>query len=265
MSSDSTKKIVLVAMGVCLACSVLVAAAFVSLHGRVENNKKLDMLKNVLIAGNMLEENTDVIKTFNEKIRTEIIEIKTGMAVPETEYTELLAPEHFEIKKLLKDLQYSESIPADQDISGIKRKPRYMMIYTVYDGDKVDKVILPIYGKGLWSTMYGFIALDRDLRTVKGITFYEHGETPGLGGEVDNPNWKSKWVNKIAFNEQGHVAIEVIKGRVDETRPDAVYKIDGLTGSTLTTRGVDHLVKFWLGDNGYGPFLTKLREEMIHG
>ena len=73
----------------------------------------------------------------------------------------------------------------------IKRKPKYMVIYEVEEGDKIDKYIFPIYGKGLWSTMYGFIALDKDLKTIKGFTFYEHGETPGLGGEVDNPKWKN--------------------------------------------------------------------------
>jgi Na+-transporting NADH:ubiquinone oxidoreductase subunit C len=265
MSSDSTKKIIVTALGVCLVCSILVASAFVSLHGRVERNKKLDMLKNILIAGNMYDKHTDVLKIFDEKIQTDIIVLKTGQIVPKSEYSDLLDPEDFNIKKLVKVPQYSEAIPANQDISGIKRKPRDMIVYKVVQDGKIEKIILPIYGKGLWSTMYAFIALDRDLKTIKGITFYEHGETPGLGGEVDNPRWKQLWVDKRAFDDEGNVKIEVIKGHVDETRPDAVYKIDGLTGATLTTRGVDHLVRYWLGENGYGPYLTKLKEEMIHG
>ena len=109
--------------------------------------------------------------------------------------------------------------------------------------------------------MFGFVALGSDLRTIEGFTFYEHGETPGLGGEVDNPNWKKTWQGKKAFGEDWEVKIEVIKGRVDPSSDKAKYQVDGLSGSTLTTRGVDYLVKFWLGDNGYGPFLKRLREE----
>jgi Na+-transporting NADH:ubiquinone oxidoreductase subunit C len=112
--------------------------------------------------------------------------------------------------------------------------------------------------------MYGFMALDKDLKTVKGFTFYDHAETPGLGGEIDNPRWKNSWKEKQAFDEEGNVKIEVIKGLVDTSRPEAKYQIDGISGATLTARGVDHLVQFWLGDNGYGLFIKSLRED-VHG
>jgi Na+-transporting NADH:ubiquinone oxidoreductase subunit C len=125
----------------------------------------------------------------------------------------------------------------------------------------VEKLILPIYGKGLWSTLYGFLALEKDLKTVSGITFYQHGETPGLGGEVDNPNWKGKWQGKQAFDDSGDVIIKVIKGAVIPGAPDADHQIDGLSGATLTARGVDNLVQFWLGENGYGPYLQQIRED----
>jgi Na+-transporting NADH:ubiquinone oxidoreductase subunit C len=128
----------------------------------------------------------------------------------------------------------------------------------------IEKVILPIYGKGLWSTLYGFLALGKDLNTVEGITFYEHGETPGLGGEVDNPNWKALWKGKMAFDDAGTVALTVIKGKVDPSEENARYQIDGLSGSTLTTRGLDAMVKFWLGDQGYGAFLKQLKKDNTH-
>jgi len=125
----------------------------------------------------------------------------------------------------------------------------------------LEKIILPVYGKGVWSTMYGFIALNNDLTTVEGFSFYEHGETPGLGGEVDNPAWRRSWVGKKAFDDRGKVAIEVLKGAVDPLSPEAVHQIDGLSGASLTTRGVDKLVRYWLGEHGYGPYLGKLRRE----
>jgi Na+-transporting NADH:ubiquinone oxidoreductase subunit C len=139
--------------------------------------------------------------------------------------------------------------------------PKFMVLYRVLEKGRTIKYILPVYGKGLWSTMYGFIALDTDLTTIQGFTFYEHGETPGLGGEVDNPRWKQIWVGKQAYDAEGRVQIRVIKGRVDPSAPEARFQIDGLSGSTLTTRGVDNLVRFWLGPDGYGPTMERLREE----
>ncbi len=121
--------------------------------------------------------------------------------------------------------------------------------------------VVPIYGKGLWSTLYGFIAIDADGKTIRGITFYEHKETPGLGGEVDNADWKAKWGNpelpKYAYDDEGHVAIRVMKGSINPSDDDAKYKIDGLSGATITSRGVTNLVQYWLGDDGFGPYLKK--------
>jgi len=110
--------------------------------------------------------------------------------------------------------------------------------------------------------MYGFIALDRDLKTVRGFTIYDHGETPGLGGEVDNPRWKRSWKGKQAFDEAGNLMINVVKGAVDVSRPDAPYHIEGLSGATLTTQSLNGMVRFWLGENGYSTLIQKLREDI---
>lgn len=112
--------------------------------------------------------------------------------------------------------------------------------------------------------MYGLIALDRDCSTIRGLVFYEHGETPGLGGEIENPRWRQGWVQKRVYDTEGNLRISVIKGKVDATDPDAIYQIDGLSGATLTTRGVDQLVKFWLGASGYGKLLQQWRRTGIH-
>ncbi len=134
-----------------------------------------------------------------------------------------------------------------------------MIVYKVIQNSIIEQYIFPIYGKGLWSTMWGFISLEKDLHTIRGLTFYEQGETPGLGGEVDNPDWKKIWVGKKAFDTRGKLRIKVIKGEVDPSSPEAKYQVDGLSGSTLTTRGVNNLVRFWLGKHGYGPFLERLK------
>src|SRR3990167_8268880 len=112
---------------------------------------------------------------------------------------------------------------------------------------------------GLWSTLYGFIAIKGDLNTVAGMGFYQHAETPGLGGEVDNPKWKAQWLGKTLFDEDGKLSVAVVKGGVDPQSPKAVHQVDALAGATLTSKGVDNLLNFWLGQNGFGPFIANLR------
>ncbi len=258
---DSTKKTLLVALGVCLVASVFVSTAAVGLKPLQDKNKKLDLLKNILSAGDLYEEGIDIEKTYNEKISSQIINLNNGNRIPEKRYDAQCNVDNFSVDEMAASSEWGEDIPATNDIAGIKRKPKAMVVYTVKNNNEIEKYILPIYGKGLWSTLYGFIALDKDLHTIKGFTFYQHGETPGLGGEVDNPNWKEQWIGKQAYDTDGNPIIEVIKGKVDKTSDKAIHQIDGLSGATLTTRGVNNLVKFWLSEKGYGPFINKLKGE----
>ena len=274
MATDSIKKTIGVAIGVCLICSVLVSVAFVQLKPIQDKNKELDKLKNILQAGGISTDgNSDIKKVYEDNIDPIIINLKSGDIL--TDPDELLKPENFDIEALAKDPGHSSLIPPDKDIADIKRHPDNMIIYNVKASDgsgEIVKRIFPMYGRGLWSTMYGLLALDKDMRTIKGFTFYKHEETPGLGGEVDNPKWKGQWKDKIAFVLSGDkidLKIEVLKGQVIKERPGAESQIDGLSGSTLTTRGINNLVRFWLGfdgkewgSTGYGPYIKKLIDNL---
>jgi len=259
---ESVKKTIMVALVVCLVCSILVSSAAVSMRSVQEKNKKLDRITNILAAGDLRFDNKDVLAIYETRIEPMMIDLGTGKIVPKESLNEMLNIETFDIKSMADSAEYGRAISPDDDIAKIARMPSYMVVYLLRENNRTQKVILPIYGKGLWSTMYGFIALDKDLKTIKGITFYDHAETPGLGGEIDNPRWKSIWKDKRAFDKNGNIKITVIKGMVDLSGPDAQYRVDGITGATLTSRGVDNTVKFWLGNNGYGPFLQKLKEAL---
>lgn len=260
MSVESTKKTIGVALAVSLICSVLVSVSVVSLKPFQERNKKLERIKNILVAGELLNSKISIEKMYEENIISKVINLETGEILLAGSYGQELSPESFDVKKLSEDLQYSRVIQPERDLAQIRRMPKNMVIYMVVEEGRTKKIILPIYGRGLWSTMYGFMALDRDLKTIRGFTFYEHGETPGLGGEVDNPAWKAIWQGKRAFDDEWNLKIEVVKGRVDRTSSEAIYQVDGLSGSTITTRGINNLVRFWLGEDGYGPFFKKLRK-----
>ena len=144
-------------------------------------------------------------------------------------------------------------------MAGVQRLPRQALVYELRNAaGQLDLVILPISGMGLWSTLYGFIALDADLETIRGITYYEHLETPGLGGEVDNPRWKALWPGRKAFDDDETVSIEVIRGRAGAPEDDP-HRVDGLAGATMTSRGVTNMLQLWLGEHGFRPYLDRLR------
>jgi Na+-transporting NADH:ubiquinone oxidoreductase subunit C len=258
MRRNSVINTIGVALGVSLVCSILVSATVVSLNTLQKENEKRIRMRNVYIDLGILREGESV-SDVKERTRFFDIDMKTGRELPEDRWTGILNPEDFNVKTVANDPEYSIEIPPEKDKAGIRRMPKYMALFSVYENDVLAKYVLPIYGSGLYSTLYGYIALGADLKTIEGITFYEHGETPGLGGEIDNPQWKKLWKGKLAFDEEGNVIIRVIKGHVDPEKPEARYQIDGLSGATFTTRGVNNLVRFWLGEDGYGPFLRRER------
>ena len=144
-----------------------------------------------------------------------------------------------------------------QNTIGIPSIAAKSVIYNVMKNSEVDSFVFPIKGKGLWSTMYGFLCLNKNGSTIKGITFYEHGETPGLGGEIDNPLWKKLWQGREVYNTSGKVSIEVIKGNAGTVK-EAPHQIDGLSGATITAKGVSDLVQFWMGKNAFEPYIKSV-------
>jgi Na+-transporting NADH:ubiquinone oxidoreductase subunit C len=253
MSRDSTGKVLIVAFLLCVICSILVSAAAVGLHSRQERNKLEEKRKNILQSAGIYDATLPIEEQFSN-IEARIVDLQTG------EFTSEFDVAAFDSRTFARDPETGHKIPPEADIADIKRRSRYKDVYLLMDGDTLQQLILPVHGKGLWSTMYGFIALAADLSTVKGFAFYEHGETPGLGGEIDNPTWKQKWVGKKIYDETDAVRIEVLKGSVDKSSDEAQYQVDGLAGATLTARGVSHLVRYWMGENGYKPFLNNLKK-----
>ncbi len=251
-SNDSIKKTLIVAFSLCIVCSVIVSTAAVVLKPAQEVNKTLDRKRNILAAAGMLDESKGVEEQFSQ-VTTRVVDLRTGR------FTEEVNPDSFDQRKAAKDPAMSESLSSAQDLAKISRRENYAIIYLVEDAQgEIDKIILPIHGYGLWSTLYGFIALESDANTVAGLGFYEHGETPGLGGEVDNPRWKASWPGKQVYRD-GQVEVGLVKGAVDSSSADAQWQIDGLAGATLTARGITNLVHFWLGNDGFEPFLNNLK------
>ena len=251
-SGEGLGRILTVALGLCLVCSVVVSTAAVVLKPAQQANKTLDMKRNILMAAGLLDPALSVEEQF-EQVETRLVNLDEGR------FVEGVDPASFDQREAAKDPAQSRAIPGDADPAKLVRREDQALVYLVRDQQGgLDKIILPIRGYGLWSTLHGFMALESDGNTVAGLGFYEHAETPGLGGEVDNPNWKAIWPGKQVYQGE-QVAIQVLKAAVPAGSPDAQWQVDGLSGATLTTKGVDNLVRYWMGDQGFKPLLENLR------
>ncbi|SEI66175.1 Na+-transporting NADH:ubiquinone oxidoreductase subunit C [Azotobacter beijerinckii] len=253
---ESTVRTLAVALVVCLVCSVFVAGAAVALKSTQIENKELDKQRSILAIAGLGDADLSgkqVKALYKERIVAKVVDLESGT------FSDAQDVNTFDPLKAAKDPKLSDALPGEQDIASIKRRERFTTVYLVEKDGQLDTLILPVRGYGLWSTLYGFMALKGDLNTVVGMGFYQHAETPGLGGEVDNPKWKALWPGKTLFDEDGKLAVDIVKGNVDSQSPKATHQVDGLAGATLTSNGVENLLRFWLGQKGFGPFIANLR------
>ncbi len=241
---------------VCLVCSLLVAGSNVLLKDRQEINKLLYLRKSVLQASGLVEpgqrlSKDEALRVFGEHVEPRLVDLKTGDYLSDGDalrYDQRLARGDEE-----------QSRPAPPNPARVRRIPAIAKVYLVKDGGRYTDIVIPIEGLGLYGTLYGFLALEKDLTTIHGIAFYENRETPGLGGEVNSPRWRALWPGRKAYDESGAPRIEVVKGQVGPAADDP-YRVDALSGATMTSNGVNHLLHFWLGEQGFGPFLARLRQ-----
>ncbi|MEP0235429.1 MULTISPECIES: Na(+)-translocating NADH-quinone reductase subunit C [Roseibium] len=248
LPTDSVPKTVFVAVTLCLVASMVVSAVAVALRPVQEINKLKDKQINILQVAGVYDPNEDVVEAF-KAFEPHVLELSTGT------FTDQFDATTFDDRAAAADPELSDAL--QNDPAGIGRQSRFVTIYLLRKDDgSLDKVILPVHGYGLWSTLYGFIALESDGNDIYGLQFYSHAETPGLGAEVDNPRWKAQWKGKKLADEDGTLQITVSKS-VPPAGSD--YHVDALAGATLTSAGVDNLVRFWMGEAGYGPFLEKLK------
>lgn len=252
------------AVVLCVVCSLAVSAAAVALRPTQLANEQLDQQKNILdAAGLSIGEYGKPASELSKKqidelygwISEKLVNLDSG------EYNTDMNPKNWDLMEAARNPKMSvEIIDPEYDL-GEDRRQKVSKVYFVKrpGSDRIQQVVLPIHGKGLWGTLYGYMALKNDLETIQGITFYQHKETPGLGGEVDNPRWKAQWEGRKLYDQDGNPAAIVFKGPAPAGN---VYAVDGLSGATITSRGVTNLIRYWASPDGYGPFLSKLRTEI---
>lgn len=250
---DSTSNTLTIAIGLSLVCSILVAGAAITLRPIQETNEIEFRQRIILDVAGLLEPGGDLQESM-EQIDARVVELETGDYVPSID------AEEFDPLAAANDPDMSTVIPEELDIGKIRRRAIYAPVYLVNDNDELSQIILPVRGTGLWSTLYGYLALEPDGETVSGLQFYDHAETPGLGDQIEDPDWRAQWVGKKIYGDDGQPKIEVVRGTVAAGNPDVEHQVDGLSGATLTGRGVMNLVRYWTGPHGYGPYLEQYRQ-----
>lgn len=257
---DSTRYTVMFATGVSVVCALLVATAAVGLRDRQEANAQLYKQKNVLLAASLVKpgqalSSTELQALFDRSIRVRAVDLQTGQLLPEDRFD----AKGYDQRKARNDPALSRAAPAND--AQIARLPKVGTVYQVQGaGQRVEQLVLPIEGMGMWGTVYGFLSLDRDGNTVRGLTFYEQKETPGLGGEIANPKWQALWVGRKAYDASWAPQLAVIKGQAGPPQNDP-HHVDGLSGATITSNGISRVVRFWLSDHGYAPYLKNVRAQ----
>lgn len=249
---ETLGRTVAVVVSVCLVCSIIVSGAAVGLRELQQTNAALDKQSNILAAAGLLGEaktKKDIAAIYDTKVDERFVNLETGEYVIDPAEGETKPYDMYgRVAKADGTSTKVEGSPA-----GFSSRANVASIYLIKDDEgSVSRIILPVHGSGLWDLMYGFLALDNDGHTIRELIFYQHKETPGLGGEIQNPEWQAKWNGKQLFSN-GDVAIEVNKG---DNRDDQ-YAVDALSGATLTSNGVENTLQYWASDNGYGNYLKK--------
>ena len=242
---ESLGKTVGIVVAVCLVCSIVVSGAAVGLRSLQQTNADLDKKSNILNAAGLYKmgmSNKEIESVYDSKVEPRFVNLDEGT------FVEAPKPD-YDMYKAAKETEYSTKVTNSN--VGFQRRPNVASVYLVRDdaGD-VSRIILPVHGSGLWDLMYGFLAVDADGQTVRELIYYQQKETPGLGGEVQNPAWQDKWDGKELY-ENGEVAIRVVKN----ANPSNPHTIDALSGATLTSNGVENTIRYWVGEQGFGQFL----------
>ena len=251
---DSPLRAILTALAVAVACALVVSYSAVTLRPlyianiEAERHARLESIITALPEG-MGEVNL-------ADVQARVVELNTGA------YADNVDAATFDRDKAIQDVNQSIAIPPERDLAGIKRRAHHAVVYIVHDESGAQHaLILPVYGSGYQSTLYGFLALTADTQTVLGLKFYEQNDTPGIGARIQDPNWEALWPGKAVYDDTGKLRLGVARGQIAPSSEEAEFMVDGVSGATRTSLGVHELVRFWLGGDGFGPYLEKQRND----
>jgi Na+-transporting NADH:ubiquinone oxidoreductase subunit C len=243
----------LVAFAVCAVCATLVTASVVVLRPLQHENQQRDRERKVRALVTGLPGLGELLSEAGEaELELRVVELASGAYAPSVDPEVLLSGRDQELE--------SSPLPPERDLAGIGHRPRYAPVYLLRRSGALHTLVLPVHGQGYLSTIRGYLALAGDGNTVRGITFVEHEETPGLGSEIESPAWRARWSGKRLRDERGEVRIRVVREAQPVGSAQSPHRVQGISGATRTSAGVSDLVRFWVGPDGFGPYLERIRQ-----
>lgn len=252
-SRESVARTVLVAFLVALVCSTVVSSAVYLLRPMQLGYQLLDRNRAVVVAAGLTNAEAgdrEVVARFVDLV-PRVIDLDAGRPAAGIDGRTY---DHWDTT----DRHYvAHPIPAAADEAGLGVRPRLVPVFVRLDDDAIDRLVLPVHGRGMWSTLYGYVALGADLNTVERLVIHRHGETPGIGDRIEDPAWLGAWRGKRVYDADGELAIRVLRGR----RPGSVHEIDLISGASVTSAAVGNMVRYWMGEDAYGPWLRRLRSD----
>jgi len=256
VSKDNTLRALGVALAVAFVCALLVSVIAVSLRPIYKANVEAERIAQLEL---VLAALSDIGRTQTiDSLEARLVDLATG------EFDESIDPATYDAVRAASRPATSVAIPADLDLAGLKRRALLAQVYLVRASDNsVDLIIMPVSGRGYQSTLRAWLVLDGDARTVRALKFYQHGETPGVGARIEEPEWEAQWRDLSAYDDDGVLRIGVRTHAGGGYSDDAQYQVDGISGATRTAQGVDGMLRFWLGEFGFEPFLQRVREGQL--
>ena len=247
-------------LAVCAVCSLIVAGAYVALAERQRADaaafRMLDILRLTGLAEEDEQLERDEIFERFEAIRARAVDMETNRFDPEVD------ARLFDQREASRDP--TQSVEAPPNPAGVRRIPSHAVVYErLNDDGSLDQILIPIHGQGYGGQIFGFLSLGPDLNTVREIVFYEHQETPTLGGRIDRTSWRRNWPGRRVFDDSGEVALELVQK--PPPADEAPYQVDAISRASVTTAGVQNMINFWFGPDAFGPFLEAYREELAAG
>lgn len=250
-SNDDLIKIIGMAVLVAFVSSAAVSVTAVILRPYQEANRaaeqqaRIDTMLDTLpgMRDLMLEAGVDTLET-------RFVILDDGHFAKQADTAE------FDLEKALQDPEASIALAPEADIAGIKRRANLSPVYLLQKEGDLKLIVLPVYGTGYQSTIRAALAIEADLTTIAALTIIEQGDTPGYGARIEEPEWLALWPGKKIADETGSIRIELVRDGASTP-----YEVDAISGATRTSTGITNLLRFWLGEHGFGPFLTRLRQE----
>lgn len=254
---ESVARTLAFAAGVALLCSLLVSSVVYFLRPIQLAYSAVEQHRAVLIAAGLAEPGAGLS---DREVGDRYLELEPRLV--DLDAGEFAAADSsviasYDYRTAADDPARSKSIDPAADVASLGQRPRLMPVYLLRGENGLERIVLTVYGQGMWSTIHAYLALEGDFSTIASIWFFEHGETPGIGDRIENPEWLDEWAGKQAYGADGTVRLRIGGSReVPESS-----RIDAITGATVTSTAVERLVRYWLGADGYGPFLATLRAQ----